>query len=129
MSEASIQNRGENAVVGSFEKITLPGQTSHLGNAALMYENKGFFVRAALNFNGSYLSEVGSSSEYDLFVKKRMQLDCSLGYTIKKKYRIFAELMNLTNQPFEAYMGNETTTIQREFYGYWMRAGIKFDFK
>jgi TonB-dependent receptor len=127
MSQASIQSRDENAIVGSFEKISLPGQTTHLGNAALMYEHKGFFVRAALNFNGSYLSEVGSTADYDLFVKERMQLDCSLGYAIKKKYRVFAEFMNLTNQPFESYMGNKETVVQREFYGFWMRAGVKFD--
>jgi TonB-dependent receptor len=127
MSEASIQDRAENALAGSFETISLPGQTTHLGNAALMYEQKGFFVRAALNFNGSYLSEVGSIADYDLYVKNRMQFDCSLGYTIKKKYRVFAELMNLTNQPFETYMGKEENTVQREFYGFWMRAGLKFD--
>lgn len=129
ISEAAIQNRKENAEVGSFEKLRLPGQTTHLGNAALMYEHKGFFVRAALNFNGSYLSEVGSTADYDLYVKNRMQFDCSLGYTIKKRYRVFAEFMNLTNQPFESYMGNKETPVQREFYGFWMRAGLKFDLR
>lgn len=127
MSEASIQNRAEDAPEGSFESIRLPGQTTHLGNAALMYERNGFFVRAALNFNGSYLSEVGPSAAYDLYVQNRMQFDGSLGYTIKKKYRVFTELMNLTNQPFEAYMGTDNTVVQREFYGFWMRAGLKFD--
>lgn len=127
LSQASIQNREANAPVGSFEKMRLPGQTTHLGNAALMYENKGFFLRAALNFNGSYLSEVGATSDYDLYVNNRMQLDCSVGYTIKKKYRLFAEFMNLTNQPFESYMGTKETVVQREFYGFWMRAGLKFD--
>jgi len=129
MSEASIQNRGENAMSGSFETISLPGQTTHLGNTALMFEQKGFFVRMALNFNGSYLSEVGSTSEYDLYVQKRMQFDCSLGYTINKKFRVFAEFMNLTNQPFVSYMGSEEKIVQREFYGFWMRTGIKFDLK
>ncbi|WP_430402494.1 TonB-dependent receptor [Fluviicola sp.] len=128
-SQASIQNRSEDAAAGSFENINLPGQTTHLGNAALMYERKGFFVRAALNFNGSYLSEVGSTADYDLYVQKRMQFDCSLGYTIKKKYRVFAEFMNLTNQPFESYMGTKETIVQREFYGFWMRAGLKFDLR
>jgi len=129
ISEAAIQNRKENAEAGSFEKLRLPGQTTHLGNAAFMYEHKGFFVRAALNFNGSYLSEVGSTADYDLYVKNRMQFDCSLGYTIKKRHRIFAEFMNLTNQPFESYMGNKETLVQREFYGFWMRAGLKFDLR
>lgn len=126
-SKASIQNRDKNQPAGSFEDIVLPGQTTHLGNAALMYEHRGFFARAALNFNGEYLSETGPSTEYDLYIQRRIQLDCSLGYTIKKKYRVFTELMNLTNQPFESYMGDESHKVQREFYGFWMRAGLKFD--
>jgi TonB-dependent receptor len=126
-SEASIQDRSADAQPGAFETITLPGQTKHLGNAALMYENNGFFVRVAMNFNGKYLSEIGSSADYDLYVQERAQLDASAGYTFNKKYRLFTEFMNLTNQPYQTYMGDADHLVQREFYAFWMRAGLKFD--
>ncbi|MFN8714892.1 MAG: TonB-dependent receptor [Bacteroidota bacterium] len=127
-SAATIQSRlADSGNPNLKETITLPGQSRHLGNATLMYEYKGFSLRCALNFNGQYLSEVGTTTDFDLYVRSRMQLDATAGYTFKK-FRVFAEFLNLTNQPFETFMGNENYIVQREYYSWWSRVGVKFDF-
>lgn len=127
-SSASIQSRlADSGNPTLKEEIVLPGQARHLGNATLMYEYKKFSFRCALNFNGQYLSEVGTSSDFDLYVRNRMQLDVTAGYSFKK-FRVFAEFLNLTNQPFETFMGNENYIVQREYYSWWSRVGVKFDF-
>lgn len=127
-SKAQIQSRtadSENA--GVTEEIRLPGQSENVGNASLAYEGKRFSLRSSLNFNGSFLSEVGGTKESDLFVKSRMQLDASGSISLTSRIRFFAELLNITNQPLEVYQGNKSQTIQREFYSFWSRFGIKFN--
>ncbi len=125
-STAEIQAR--NGGTNAFESLALPGQADHIGNFALGFENKRLSARAILNFNGTYLSEIGGSALEDTYVKSRLQLDFSGSYTLNKNWRIFAEIMNLTNQPFEVYAGSEDVLIQREFYAWWSRLGVRFNF-
>lgn len=127
-SRANIQSREvDQANPDAVETIRLPGQSTHVGNAALAYENRRLSIRPSLNFNGSFISEVGGSKAEDIYVKNRLQLDLSASYTVNRRIRLFAELMNLTNQPLEVYQGNESQTIQKEFYSFWTRLGVKFN--
>ncbi|TCC87077.1 TonB-dependent receptor [Pedobacter frigiditerrae] len=127
-SKAKIQSRAAAANNANVtEEIRLPGQSESVGNASLAYEGKRFSLRGSLNFNGSFLSEVGGTKEADVFVKSRMQFDASGSVNITNRIRLFAELLNLTNQPLEVYQGNKSQTIQREFYSFWSRFGIKFN--
>lgn len=123
-SKASIQSR-ENA--GGTESVRLPGQARNVGNFSLAYDLGRINVRLAANFNGEYISEIGESADEDVIVKDRVQLDATTTITITPKLRFFAEFMNITNQPFEVYQGSETHYIQREFYSWWSRIGLKFD--
>ena len=123
-SEAKIQSR-ENP--NETENVRLPGQAKNVGNFSLAYDLGRFNFRVAANFNGEYISEIGESSDEDVYVKDRVQLDATSTITITPKFRFFAEFMNITNQPFEVYQGSETRYIQREFYSWWSRIGLKFD--
>lgn len=124
-SRANIQSRED---IGTTEKIRLPGQAQHVGNLSLAYDFKKFNIRLSANFNGEYLTEVGSEKSEDLYVRDRVQIDGSASYTVSNKFRIFAEFLNMTNQPFEVFQGSEDRYIQREFYSWWTRLGVKFDF-
>ncbi|RYE19832.1 MAG: TonB-dependent receptor, partial [Sphingobacteriales bacterium] len=127
-SNAKIQSRTADAGNAAVtEEIRLPGQAKHVGNASLAYEGNKFSARVSMNFNGSYLSEIGGTKDEDIFIKNRMQLDASAGYAINSQFRLFVEALNLTNQPLQAYQGNSSQYIQREFYKYWMRFGVKFN--
>jgi TonB-dependent receptor len=126
-SNAKIQSREEGAGENETETIDLPGQAQHVGNFSLSYDYKKFSARWSVNFNGKYLQEVGGSKEEDLYIKSRAQMDFSAAFAITPKLRVFGEFLNLTNQPLQAYQGNEDVVIQREFYSWWSRIGIKFD--
>ncbi|SKC73396.1 TonB-dependent receptor [Ohtaekwangia koreensis] len=123
-SNAKIQSRDDNT---SDEEIRLPGQSKHVGNISLGYDLGRFNFRVAANFNGEYISEIGGSADEDLYVKDRVQLDATTTFTISPKLRFFAEFLNITNQPFQVYQGEENRYIQREFYSWWTRAGLKLD--
>jgi TonB-dependent receptor len=124
-SKAKIQSRTNDT---GTEEIRLPGQARGMGNLSLAYDLKRFNIRISSNFNGEYLSEVGGDKSEDLYVKDRVQVDATAMYTITPKLRVFAEFLNITNQPFEVYQGTEAQFIQREFYSWWSRVGVKFDF-
>ncbi len=124
-SNAKIQSREDDT---KEEEIRLPGQAKHVGNFSLGYDLKRFNFRVSANFNGEYISEIGEDADEDLFVKDRVQLDATATITITPKFRFFAEFLNITNQPFEVYQGSGNQYIQREFYSWWTRVGLKFDF-
>lgn len=124
-SKAKIQSREEDS---GTEEIRLPGQAKSVGNLSLAYDLKRFNIRISSNFNGEYMSEVGDDATEDLFVNDRLQMDATAMFTISPKFRVFAEFLNITNQPFEVYQGTKNQFIQREFYSWWSRVGVKFDF-
>jgi TonB-dependent receptor len=124
-SEATIQSRDGST---GTETLRLPGQAKSVGNFALGYDLGRFNIRVAANFNGEYLSELGEEAEEDVYVADRLQIDATATVAITPKFRLFAEFLNITNQPFEVYMGNDSQYIQREFYSWWSRVGLKFDF-
>lgn len=127
-SAATLQSRSADAAdPNATEKLRLPGQATHVGNLSLAFERKKFNARVSFNFNGEYLSEVGGTKEEDIFVKDRVQVDFSAGYAFNKHWRLFAEVLNITNQPFERYMDTKDQLIQREYYRQWGRFGVKFD--
>lgn len=129
-SQANIQSRlADGSQPEAKEKLRLPGQAMHVGNLALAFESKKLVVRLAANFNGNYLSEVGPTKEEDLYVISRMQLDLNGSYAFSQKFRLFAEMLNISNQPFETYMGNKDVVVQREYYSWWARLGVRFDLK
>ena len=105
------------------EKISLPGQAEHMGNISLSYGKNKINARLSANFNGKYLAEIDEGNK--IYLDDRMQLDFNASYTAAKGVQIFAEFMNLTDQPLEAYSNTEDHVIQREFYSWWSRFGVK----
>ena len=127
-SASKIQSRNpSDAGTDNTETIKLPGQATNVGNASLAYQSKKINIRLSMNFNGEYIDEIGGTPEEDIYINDRMQLDLSASYFATDRVTIFAEFLNLTNQPFEAYQGDENTVIQREYYRSWSRLGVKID--
>lgn len=107
------------------ETIDLPGQAEHMGNFSLSYNQGPFTARLSANFNGRYLSEIDEGNK--VFVNDRLQMDANASFNFAPGWQVFAEFLNLTNQPFEVFQENEDIVIQREFYSWWSRIGVKFD--
>lgn len=117
----------ETEINGRIEKIPLPGQSKHVANFALSYEKYGFTGRVAINVHGEYISEVGEDKSKDIFYDTRTQLDVSASYKIFNNIQLFAEFINLSNNPLRYYQGTTTRPIQQEFYSWWSHLGVKFD--
>lgn len=107
----------------------LPGQVDQVYNFQLYYERKGFSARVAYNLNGKYLDSLGANAQSDIWLDRMGNWDASLGYQIRKGWRIYVEGRNLTDEDKKrTYQGRPDRPIEQEFSGWSAVAGVKFEF-
>lgn len=98
------------------EKLPFIGMSDTLGNLALTYEKGGFFARLAMNFRGKRLREdepIGGDRYGDRYVDGFRQLDFSARYRLTRQWEVFAEWVNLTNEPFRVYFNSPSNQGRR----------------
>lgn len=109
------------------ESTSLPGQSKHVANLALVYEKYGVTTRLSWNFNGKKLIEVGGDPEEDIWVDDHAQLDFMFRVQLSKKFSIVTEFINITNEPYTAYENTPDRIRQQEYYDWWATVGVRFD--
>lgn len=120
-SEADVlDSEGENPRTVDFVR-----NSDTVGSFALSYEKHGFFIRLSGTYRSAYLDELGDQPSEDRYIDDHFQLDLSTAYTIKEKYTIFANFINLTDEPLKAYWGESHRLSQYEKYGWSARIGLK----
>jgi TonB-dependent receptor len=117
----------EATIPGRDQKTGLPGQPEQVGNIALSYE-KGFFSGIlSYNYQGEWIEEVGGDPEEDEWVDEHSQLDFQAQFRIGDSWSIFAQVYNLTDEPYRRYLGNPDQPLQEEYYSWWGLVGVKFN--
>ena len=108
----------------------LPGQSKHVGNAALFYEKYGFSGRMALNYQSYCIAELINSADHfgSVYVDDHLELDCAASQKITKNLTTVVEFKNLTNAPKKLYLLDPSHTTQMEYYGWSMQAGVRLSF-
>jgi TonB-dependent receptor len=106
----------------------LPGQAERMGNASLAYERHGFSARASFNYQGRYILAIGNTPADDNWLDNRLEIDFSASQQINKHVRVFIDMLNLGNEPYRVYVGDQNHAIQEERYKIWAIAGFKFNF-
>lgn len=112
------------------EDIKMTGSPEHTANASLFFEKYGLNIRLSYNFASSFIDEMGESAELDRYYDKVNYLDLNASYTWGKntKFTVYADATNLLNQPLRYYQGTSDRTMQVEYYGVKINAGIKINF-
>lgn len=110
--------------------LSLPGSPEHTANASLYFEKGGLNVRLSYNYASSFIDEMGPSTFYDRYYDAVNYMDVNASYTFGKKVKMtfYAEANNLLNQPLRYYQGTKDRTMQAEYYGVRMNAGLKINF-
>jgi TonB-dependent receptor len=108
----------------------LPGQSKHVGNAALFYEKYGFSGRMALNYQSHSIVELINSANHfgSVYVDDHLELDCAASQKFTKNVSAIIEFKNLTNAPKKLYLLDPSHTTQMEYYGWSMQAGVRLSF-
>ncbi len=110
------------------ETITLPGQAMHTMNLALFYEFGNFYSKLSANYHDHFLDRLGADPDLDEYYDAAWHLDFTSNYQVTPSISIFADVINLTNSPLRYYIGVPENTMKQEYYSWWGRIGLKFDF-
>ena len=110
------------------DDVKMAGSPEHTANASLYFEKNGVNVRLSYNFASDFIDMMNTGSrELDRYYDKVNYLDLNASYTWGKntKFTVYAEANNLLNQPLRYYQGESKRTMQVEYYGVKVNAGIK----
>ncbi len=110
------------------EKVPFEAQSETMYNLALSYEKYGFFLRAALTHRSKFLSLLGAATSGDQYVQDHTQIDISTNYRITPQFTIYAEALNVTNEPYLATYNDTNGVRKSEYYSWSANVGVKFSF-
>jgi len=114
----------------TFEKAPFIGQSPRNANAALSYERHGLFVRLSFNYRSAHLREdeaIGDVAANDIYIDDFKQWDLNASYRLNRQWELFAEVLNLTNEPFRvAFTPARTRFRQFEEYGWSANFGVRW---
>ena len=110
--------------------LRMPGSPEHIANASLYFEKNGWNVRLSYNHASEFIDEMGEHAMLDRYYDAVDYMDLNASYTFGKKIKctVYGEANNLLNQPLRYYQGTKEHTMQAEYYGVKVNAGIKVAF-
>ncbi len=126
-THSSTRNFNERLNVQDGDDVKVAGSPEHTANASLYFEKAGVNVRLSYNFASSFIDEMSTSRALDRYYDKVNYLDLNASYTWgnNTKFTVYAEAKNLLNQPLRYYQGTSDRTMQVEYYGVKVQAGVK----
>ncbi|MCG5515581.1 MULTISPECIES: TonB-dependent receptor [unclassified Ectothiorhodospira] len=121
-TEASLEGRDGD--------IPLPQSSENTANFALGYEKYGLSLRAAVTYRDKYLDEVNDveDSSADRYADSRYQVDLKGAYDVSKHFQIYAEAINITDEPFYAYFDQKRYNSQYDEFGPTYKVGANWRF-
>jgi TonB-dependent receptor len=123
-SEADVPETGDVEA----RTIDFIGHSDTVGSFALSFEKWNFFARLSGTYRSEYLDGLGEEAFEDEYIDEHFQVDLSTSYTFYDKYTVYANFININNEPLRAYWGESKMLKQYEEYGFSARAGVKFNF-
>ena len=89
----------------TYTDSNIPGNSEHVANASLFYEDDRFSARAAYNYRSDFFINIDRGSE--LNQKAFGSLDASLSYNLANGITLTLDAINLTNEKIEQFAGEE----------------------
>lgn len=115
------------------EQVPFIGQSDLTANFALTYDRGPFFARLAFNYRDARLREdeaLGGEFAEDFYVDDFQQLDLVVRYEMNENWELFAEWINITNEPFRVYLPSDNGQGDRlgqiEIYDYSANVGVRW---
>ena len=124
---SKTRNFNERLNITDEDNVKVAGSPEHTANASLFFEKFGLNVRLSYNYASSFIDAMSTSRALDRYYDSVNYLDLNASYTWgkKTKFTIYANANNLLNQPLRYYQGTKDRTMQVEYYGVKVNAGIK----
>ncbi len=92
------------------EQVPFIGQSDLTANFALTYDKGPLFMRVAMNHRDAHLREdeaIGGSPVEDYYIDDFSQLDLVVRYEVNDNWEVFAEWVNITDEPFRVFLPSD----------------------
>lgn len=111
-------------------KIPLVAAAKNTFNAMLGYERGRVSLRLAATYRDEYLDEIGDGPLEDRWVKDHVQYDLSGKFRVAEGIQLFAEFVNLGDEPYVAFQRGPGANrlLQYEEYSWTAKLGVKATF-
>ncbi len=126
-THSTTRNFNERLGMADGDDVKVAGSPEHTANASLFFDKWGLNIRLSYNYASAFIDEMSDSRALDRYYDSVDYLDLNASYTWGKKHKftIYANANNLLNQPLRYYQGEKSRTMQVEYYGVKVNAGIK----
>jgi TonB-dependent receptor len=114
------------ADTGSRE-IALPKQSANIANVVLGYDKHGFDLRIAMKYRDRYIDELVEPG-LDRYTDDHLQWDITAKYRFSDSWQVYAEIMNIGDEPEFYYAGIPNRTLQYDEFGTTSAIGIQYNF-
>jgi TonB-dependent receptor len=114
-SEAELEDRD----------ISMPKQSDNLAGFVLGYEKYGLDLRLAMKYRDKYLDSIEGEGE-DRFTDSSTRWDLTGKYSVTENWMVYAEVVNLTDEPEYYYSGNKNRLLQYDEFGTTGVIGVQF---
>ena len=128
-THSTTRNYNERLGIKDGDDVKVAGSPEHTANASMFFEKSGISLRLSYNFASAFIDQMSTSRALDRYYDKVGYLDLNASYTWGKKTKltVYANANNLLNQPLRYYQGEKNRTMQVEYYGVRLNAGVKIN--
>ena len=128
-THSTTRNFNERLGIKDGDDVKVAGSPEHTANASMFFEKSGINLRLSYNFASTFIDQMSTSRALDRYYDKVGYLDLNASYTWgkKTKFTVYANANNLLNQPLRYYQGEKNRTMQVEYYGVRLNAGVKIN--
>ena len=92
------------------EQVPFIGQSDLTANFSLTYDRGPFFARLAFNYRDARLREdepIGGEFAEDFYIDNFQQFDLVVRYEMNENWELFAEWINITDEPFRVFLPSD----------------------
>lgn len=120
----------EATLPGRDTKVTLPGQSDHIGNLSLGFDNGRLSMRLAAAYRSEFFEEVNDVEDpaFDRYQDNHVQLDFTSKFWVTDVVQVYFNAININDEPLYAYFDQTRFNSQYEEYGATYEAGFTLQF-
>jgi outer membrane receptor protein involved in Fe transport len=93
----------------------------------LGYDKHGFDLRIAMKYRDRYIDELVEPG-LDRYTDDHLQWDITAKYRFSDSWQVYAEIMNIGDEPEYYYAGNANRALQYDEFGTTSAIGIQYNF-
>lgn len=109
-------------------EVTLPKQAENIGSLMIGYDKHGLDLRLAMKYRDKYIDELVEEG-YDRYTDDHLQWDFTAKYRFNENWQIYAEIVNIGDEPEYYYAGNTSRVYQYDEIGTGYALGVQFNFQ